>query len=903
MRSTFTPSDTLPVSEPIRRISELPAHGVPLPDLMASLGSSVAGLTEREAGRRLRTYGLNRVDSQQRVSAWRVLRDQFRSLVVALLAAAAAMAAALGEPLEAAAIIVVLAVNAALGFVTEWRARRAMAALLGLEVFRAVVLRDGRLSAIGAEALVPGDVVEVNSGQSVPADGRVIQHSDLRTNEAPLTGESLPVSKAVGVVAVDTTLAERRNMAFKGTTVVAGTARLLVTATGASTEIGRVGVLMRQVAEGPAPVERRLDELGRRLVWIALSAAAVVASLRALQGDDLFAVAETAIALAVAAVPEALPAVATIALAVGIRRMSVRRALVRRLAAVEALGSATVVCTDKTRTLTSGDMTAVRLWTPHDDVRLLEEPPTALTATARQALAVAALASRPQVGDEGDEVDSARDPVDDAMLSAAARAGLNPEILHERKSAVSIVPFSSERKLMACFHREGPRFVAYVKGAPEHVLGLCDIERGGVRIDAVRRKALLAVNDGFAAGGMRVIALASGSVTAPSESAMTGLSFAGFVGLMDPPADGVREAVGRLREAGLRTLMLTGDQRLTAVAVGRQLQMLSSDAQATDGTALDALTPAELEQLVADVAVFSRITPEHKLKIVTALQARGEIVAMLGDGVNDAPALKKADVGVAMGKRGTDAAKAAAAIVLQDDRFETITAAVEEGRVIFDNIRKFVFYLFSCNLAEVLVLLGAGLLAWPVPLMPLQLLWLNMLTDTFPALALAVEPADGDVMRRPPRDPHEAILSKAFLSEILLYAVVLTLCVLAAYGWALVWRPAAAQTIAFLTLAFAQIFHLGNARSAGAVLNPAKAVANPYALGAVALSAALQLMAVSWWPVASVLRVTPLDTVAWGVVLAFSIVPATLGQALKLRRFVADAPARDRQVVPPSAAT
>jgi Ca2+-transporting ATPase len=856
-----------------------PPHAEPPGALFGRLISTPDGLSDREAEARLRRVGPNRLDPARPVSAWKILVDQLRSVVVVLLVAAAAIALLLREPVEAAAIAAVLVINTVVGFVTEWRARRAMAALIHLDVARAFVIRGGQLRGIDAEALVPGDVIEIEAGQQVPADGRIVTETDLRTSEAALTGESLPVSKSADAVPVDTPLAERTSMAYKGTTVAAGTARVLVTGTGAATEVGRIGVLVRDVQDEPAPLERRLDELGHRLVWLALAVAALVSALGALQGAAFALVVETGIALAVAAVPEALPAVATIALAVGVRRMARRRALVRRLPAVESLGSTTVVCTDKTRTLTSGDMTVVRLWTDGLDSDL-SAADAAPPAEVRRALEVAALASREQIAQPGTAGEG--DPVDAAMLRAAARAGIDRRGLVARTPAVGLVPFSSDRKFMATFHAgsEGP--MAYMKGAPGHVLSFCTRDGRGQALDAAGREAVVAANDAFAAAGLRVLGLATGRVAEPAEASLRDLTFAGLVGLMDPPAPGVRDTIAQLRTAGLRTVMLTGDQRLTALAVGREIGVVAADGEVVDGRALDAMSPESFAARVGRIAAFSRITPEHKLRIVTALQASGEIVAMLGDGVNDAPALKKADVGVAMGRRGTDVAKQAAAIVLQDDRFETIAAAVEEGRVIFDNIRKFVFYLFSCNVAEVLVLLVAGVLGWPMPLLPLQLLWLNMVTDTFPALALAMEPGDADVMRRPPRDPQAAILSRPFLAGIMFYGALITVSSLAAYAWALWARPGDAKTVAFMTLAFAQTFHLGNARSTEAVLKPARVVANRYALGAVVLSLGLQLVAMYVEPLARILHVTVLDVQAWGVVLALAVIPAVVGQALKL---------------------
>ena len=850
-------------------------HSKSTDTVLQELSTSRNGLDEGAAQRVLERVGPNRLEPPQPTSALRILADQFKSVVVYLLVAAIGISFALGDRIESVAIAAVLVINTIIGFVTELRARRAMEALLQFDVSKATVMRSGQLRTIDATTIVPGDIIQLDLGRRVPADARVIEATDFRTDEAALTGESLPVSKRAGEQLEEgTPLADRTNMVYKGTTAAAGTAVAVVTETGASTEIGRIGTLVGTIEEGRTPLERHLDELGRRLVWVALGIASLVAALGAWQGAPLGLVVEMGIALAVAAVPEALPAVATIALAVGVHRMARRHALVRRLPAVEALGSATVVCTDKTRTLTSGLMTLVRLWTDGRDVEMRDEPQSR-DAPVIAALEVAALASRPQPRAEGKR-EMYGDPVDTALLTAAEKAGIDRAALVSERPQEGMVPFSSDRKFMASFYRHGGELVAYVKGAPRKILELS-------REDEATRTSVMEANDAMAGDGLRVLALASGPVSAPNESAIQGLAFAGLVGFADPPAGGVKEAIVRLRAAGLRTVMLTGDQRATAAAVGRELNLLSEGQSIIDGRELDALSDADLTARLSEIAAFSRITPQHKLRLVEALQARGDIVAMLGDGVNDAPALRKADIGVAMGIRGTDVAKEAASIVLQDDRFETVTAAVEEGRIIFDNIRKFVFYLFSCNVAEVLVLLGAALAGLPMPLLPLQILWLNMVTDTFPALALALEPGDADVMQRPPRDPREALLSRQFLATVALYGAMITAVTLAAFVMYLDGPVRQAQTIAFMTLAFAQLFHLGNARSEEP-LRGWTHLSNPYALGAVALSTALQLVAIYVPPLARVLGVEPLDARSWLIVISLGAIPAVLGQGIKLAR-------------------
>jgi P-type Ca2+ transporter type 2C len=859
-------------------------HSQSIDEVLRHFTTSRTGLDDAAARRVLDRVGPNRLQPAKPVSAIKILGDQFKSVVVYLLIAAAAISFALGDHVESMAIAAVLAINTIIGFATELRARRAMEALLQYDVSKATVMRSGKLRTIDAATIVPGDIVRLDMGRRVPADARLIETNDVGVDEAALTGESLPVSKrADDMLDEGTPLADRANMIYKGTTVVSGTAFAVVTDTGGATEIGRIGTLVSTIEEARTPLERRLDELGRRLVWIALTVAALVAALGRWQGAPLGLVVETGIALAVAAVPEALPAVATIALAVGVHRMARRRALVRRLPAVEALGSATVVCTDKTRTLTSGQMTLLRVWAAGREVALREISDPIDPATIA-ALETGAFASRPQPQGEDGRA-SHGDPVEIALLAAAEHARIDRAQLIRDQPQQGLIPFSSDRKFMASIHRSTGGLVAYVKGAPRRLLDMSTsiATSDGVQpLDNAQRDAVMQANDSLARDGLRVLALASGAVANTTESAVERLTFVGLIGFADPPADGVKEAITRLRTAGLRTIMLTGDQRATAAAVGRELNLLADGAAIIDGRQLDALSDAELTAALSRAAAFSRITPQHKLRLVSALQSRGDIVAMLGDGVNDAPALRKADIGVAMGIRGTDVAKEAASIVLQDDRFETITAAVEEGRIIFDNIRKFVFYLFSCNVAEVMVLLCAALAGLPIPLLPLQILWLNMVTDTFPALALALEPGDADVMTRAPRDPAEALLSRRFIWSVAFYGALITIATLSAYAWYLDGPAGRAQTIAFMTLALAQLFHLGNARSDEPLVSWTRAFANPYALGALALSIGLQLLTAYLLPLARILGVVALNSRDWLVVLGCAAMPAMVGQSVKV---------------------
>ena len=865
--------------------TDLAWHASSSAAVLSALETNPNGLSAAEAARRLKVFGPNRLPPPVPISALRILTDQFKSIVVYLLVAAVVVSAFLGDWAEAAAVAVVLMINTVLGFTMELRARRTMDALLRMNVLRASVLRDGQLVAVDAASLVKGDLVELTAGHHVPADSRLIHTTDLRTDEAALTGESELISKSsAGNLPADTALAERINMIYKGTTVASGVARAVVVATGAETELGRIGGLVAEIGEDRTPLERRLDALGRRLVWLALAIAVIVAALSALQGSPWSLVFQMGIALAVAAVPEALPAVATIALAIGLKRMARRHALVRRLPAVEALGSTTVICTDKTRTLTSGNMSIVRLRIAGQDFDLNRNSAGRPYGDrgVRVALEAGARASRAQAN-AADGVPPSSDPVDAAFLAAAADAGIEAPT-PEADQALPTIPFSSERQFMASFRREADQLFADVKGAPRKVLALSGrvvTADGEEVLDDQTRRELMAANEDLAASGLRVLAVAAGPVADMSGHALQGLTFLALAGLIDPPASGVKDTIERLRAAGLRTVMLTGDQKLTAETIGRELGVLRSGDKVIDGRELDGLSDAALAEKVQHAAAFSRISPEHKLDVIRALQSAGEIVAMIGDGINDAPALKKADVGVAMGIRGTDVAKEAAAIVLQDDRFETVAAAVEEGRVIYDNIRKFVFYLFSCNLAEVLLLLAAGVAGLPLPLLPLQILWLNIVTDTFPALALAMEPGDATVMRRQPLRPDEALLSRRFVSRILFYGVLIASAALVGFLWALRHSPAHATTIGFMTLALAQILHLATARDITSSERSTR-LSNPYALGAAGLAIGLQIIAVYLTPVARVLQTARPGLSDWLVIIGLAAVPAIVGQLVRL---------------------
>ncbi len=809
-------------------------HALEPADVLRTLASTEAGLDGAEVADRLARWGANRLAPIPVDSRARMLARQFASVVVVLLLVAALLALVMGETANAAVIGAVLALDVALGFSTELRARRAIAALMGLQAPRATVLRSGRRLEVDAAGVVPGDVLILEAGMTVAADARLLHTTELRTSEAALTGESAPIDKRAAPPAWEgAPLAERSTMVYAGTSLADGVGRAVVVETGARTELGRIGELTTSVTAERTALEQRLDVLGRTLAGVAVAIAALVGAVAWWHGAAPSAVATLFIAVAVAAIPEGLPAVVTIAMAMGAQRMARRHAIVRRLPAIESLGAVTVVCTDKTGTLTLGEMTVTAIWAAGREYAVsgvgyaavgdVRHAGSICKATGDGALAglltAGVLANRAELHGTGTQRSIAGDPTEAALLVAAAKAGVSRAALLADMPELAELPFSSDRMLMATVNRVGGssshRVRAFVKGAPHRVLARC-------ALDAGERQRLLTVNAALADRGLRVLALAQlDLVEGPLprsvhelDDALRGLTLLGFVGMSDPPAPQVAETIHRLEQAGIRTVMLTGDQRGTATAVGRALGVVSDTRVVLDGESIDAASDAELRARLGHAGAISRVSPAGKLRVVRALRADGQVVAMLGDGVNDAPALRQADVGVAMGRRGTDVAREAAGVVLEDDRFETIAVAVEEGRRIFDNIRRVVLYLLAGNLAELIVILG-GELAGVRLLTPLQILWVNLVTDSIPALALSVELAAPAIMRRPPRRTGEPLLPGRFARRAGIHALIIATATLAAYAIGAgtfavapeaVADPARGRACAFMTLALSQLF-------------------------------------------------------------------------------------------------
>ncbi len=807
------------------------------------------GLAREEAARRFDRHGPNELRETGRKSAWCILWEQLTAAMVVILIVAAAISALLGDFKDAAAIMAIVVLNAVLGLSQELRAERALAALKKLSAPVVKVLRGGHIAEISSHEVVPGDIVLLETGNLVPADCRLVESVNLRVQEASLTGESVPVEKdSASIAEADAPLGDRRNMTFMGTVVTYGRGLGAVVATGMETELGAIAEMIQTVEREATPLQRRLAHLAMVLAAAALAIVAVIFTIGILRGEELKLMFLTSVSIAVAAVPEGLPAVVTIALALGAQRMFGRKALIRKLPAVETLGSVTVICSDKTGTLTQNRMTAVMAADVNGRTDIKELPEDAARRSAfisdhpALALVIAGGALCSDARLENDEDASGRrrlvgDPTEGAFLDAAARLGIEMEDIERHLPRVDEIPFESERKRMTTVHpiknphtqEDGPlgavldrvrraagvERVAFTKGAVDSLLEVSAsvwTGAGAVPLDEARRKRIARENEEMAGGGMRVLGVAFRSLREGEGTAEEELTFLGLLAMVDPPRPEVHEAVRICNVAGMRPIMITGDHPLTAETIARELG-IGGEAAAITGRELSRISAAELKEKVADTAIFARVSPAHKLDIVEALQSRGEIVAMTGDGVNDAPALRKANIGVAMGITGTDVAKEASDMVLMDDNFATIVAAVREGRIIYDNIRKFIRFLLTCNTGELWVLLLGPLMGMPLPLLPLQILWMNLITDGVPALALSVEPPERNVMGRPPIRPTESVFSRGMGRDVLWVGLMIGMFCLGV-GWE-AWREERAtwQTMLFTTLTFSQLTYALSVRS------------------------------------------------------------------------------------------
>ncbi|TKB60315.1 MAG: cation-translocating P-type ATPase [Nitrospira sp.] len=908
--------------------------------LTAILGSDAEhGLVGQEVERRHAEFGLNELPEAPPPSLVKLFLSQFASVIVWVLIGAAIISGLLEDWLDAAAIFAIVFLNGVLGFVQEFRAERSLAALRKMSVATAQVLRDGVLRSIPARELVPGDVILLEAGDRIPADTRLIYATNFQVQEASLTGESTPVQKAATALdGPDVSLADRTNMAFMGTIAVLGKARALVVATALNTELGRIASMIHKESEAErteTPLQRRLEQFGYTLLWLALAVVAVVFALGYLRGEPLVTMFMTSVSLAVAAVPESLPTVVTITLALGVTRMVKRHALIRKLPAVETLGSATVICTDKTGTLTKNEMTVTKLFVgdtafdvtgegyapvgeiretskvresgselPGKGIKLHSDNSELNTQNIdlsqlpalRELLTAAVLCNGATLRKEKETWQVIGDPTEGALLVAAAKVGLTKEGLEGSAPFEAEIPFDAERKMMTIIRRTADGSMAYVKGAPDVLLSRCTHRRTlDGRIEPMgdeQRKILLDINASLAHQALRVLAVADRRLDGHGLNLSTdvvekNLVFLGLFAMKDPVRAEAAEAIRLCRNAGINTVMITGDHKETALAIARDLGLPDGDGSALSGQEIDDLTEDQLAQRVEHITVYARVSAEHKLRIIQAWKCRGGIVAMTGDGVNDAPAIKAADIGIAMGITGTDVTKEAADMVVTDDNFASIAAAVEEGRGVFDNIRKAIHFLLSCNLSEVLVMLFAALLGLPLPLLPIQILWMNLVTDGIPALALAVDPKAPDLMSRPPRRPEARLLDGGRLLAIGGEGLMLGLIALGAFSYSLYGLHQEldqARTVAFTVLVVAQLVHVFNCRSEQLSLFQLGVWTNRPLVWAFILSLAVQVAVLTIPAAAPIFKVAPLPMEDWGLMGALGLLPFFIMESIKLVR-------------------
>lgn len=867
------------------------------------------GLSEKEAQKRLRKLGENKLDEGEKPSAFFVFLGQFKDFMVLVLLAATLISGLLGEYIDAITIMIIVLLNGILGFVQERKAEKSLSALKELSAPQMMVLRDNKWVKIPSAHVVVGDIVKISSGDRIGADMRLIHANGLQIEESSLTGESLPVQKYDhSLKGQEIEIGDQDNMAFMGTLVTQGNGMGLIVATGMKTEMGKIAHLLQTTETLVTPLQRRLEQLGKILIGVALLLTALVVLIGVYQGHNVYTMFLAGVSLAVAAIPEGLPAIVTVALALGVQRMIKRKAIVRKLPAVETLGCASVICSDKTGTLTQNKMTVTHLWvggktwqvtgTGYEPVgdflyqgkKIEVQKERAL----QQLLAYGFLCNHAKISEkttkEGllkkkkNEYILDGNPTEGALVVAAMKAGMTEEGLKSQFRIVKEFPFESTRKMMTVVveDKKGQQF-AITKGAPDVVLGNSTYMWMDGREESITSKGKEMVETAIstlAGQALRTIAIAyrplqKGKRLEHPLDVERELTFVGLEGMIDPPRPEVRESIRECREAGIKTIMITGDHAITAGAIAKQLDIMPSHGKVMDGPTLSRMSVKQLEEIVDDVYVFARVSPEHKLKIVKALQAKGHIVAMTGDGVNDAPAIKAANIGIAMGITGTDVAKEASSLILSDDNFATIKAAIKEGRNIYENIRKFIRYMLASNVGEILVMLFAMMIGLPLPLVAIQILWINLVTDGLPAMALGLDKAEGDVMKRPPRSPDEGIFARGLAWKIVSRGFMIGVVTLAAFMITLHANPddlTTAQTVAFVTLVMAQLIHVFDCRSEYSVFhrNPFE---NMYLVFAVLSSIILMLIVVYYPPLQPVFHTTALDMSEWMIILLFAAIP------------------------------
>jgi Ca2+-transporting ATPase len=859
--------------------------------VLSELNTSLQkGLSGTEARQRRAQYGLNEIEEAHHVSLFQIFLEQFASPIVWILLAALLISAFVGEWADFSVIAVIVVLNAILGCAQEYRAEEAIEALKKMVSLKARVLRDGRVLEILASEVVPGDILLIETGDKVPADSRLAEVVNLATQEAALTGESTPVRKNADVLQDHVAVADQHNMVFAGTTITNGRGKAIVVGTGMQTEMGRIAKLIKEAEHEPTPLQKKLASLSKFLGVLVVLIALVVFGAGVFHGLPVLEMFIASIALAVAAIPEGLPAIVTVSLALGVQKMARRNALMRKLPSVETLGACSVICSDKTGTLTHNQMTVKYVYANNQSVgvsgsgyspdgRFLKDP-----SDFGMLLKIGALNNNSSVELEGRDWKVIGDPTEASLIVSARKAGIDVSALNKKAPRVKEIEFTSERKMMTTVHKSGSKLLVCVKGAPEVVLKLCTkqlINNKPARFLRADAERVLNANEAYANRALRVLAFAFKEISPGSKEKLESeLVFAGLQAMIDPPRPEVREAIEKCRTAGIKVIMITGDHLSTAKAIAKELGIAG---RAITGVDLDQIT--DLEPEVEEIGIYARVNPAHKIRIVEAFQKRRHIVAMTGDGVNDAPALKKADLGIAMGIAGTDVAKEASAMVLADDNFASIVRAVEEGRIIFDNIKKFVEYLLSSNMGEVLTLFAGILLGWPLPVTALMILWINLVTDGFPALALGIDPEEPGIMNRPPRKLEENIVNRNRGLMIVLIGIIMMLGTLTVFDW---YQPesqlAKAQTMAFTTLMLFQMFNVLNQRSETKSLFAIGVFKNRWLWLAILLSVGLQFVVVYVPFFQSLFGTAGLSAKDWLVTTAVSASVLVFGEFVKLLR-------------------
>jgi len=821
-------------------------------ELYKELKTGRNGLSADESQKRLSQYGHNRLEEKPGKSPLLIFFEQFTNILILILIVAAVISAFIGDLTDTIVILAIVLLNAVIGFFQEYRAERALAALKKLEIPAATIIRDGKHQQIPATEIMPGDIVVLTAGEIVPADIRLIESPNLMIDESSLTGESTPVEKSTNIISEETSLADRRNMTFKGTVITYGRGVGVVVTTGMSTELGRIAYLLQETEKIKTPLQIKLDVMGKRLAVAALLLCLIIFIAGVWRGESLQLMSLTAISLAVAAIPESLPAVITIVLALGAYRMSKVNALIRKLPAVETLGCVTAICSDKTGTLTQNKMKVEFIY----DGKELKKKWSLDTSDMNLIFKAMTLCNDASI----DSDKGIGDPTEIALLKAASKLGINKSELEKKYPRINEIPFDSFKKRMTTIHSSPENqeiHLAFMKGSVDSLLDTCSIDNN-------IKGQIIKENEKMAGDGIRVLAVAyreikKGISTAEVEKEFT---FLGLVGMIDPPREEAYEAVKICMKAGIVPIMITGDHPSTAKSIAKRLGITNENGQTITGRDMEVLEPAHLNNLLSSVRIFARVSPEDKIRIVSALKEKGHIVAMTGDGVNDAPALKKADIGIAMGITGTDVSKEASDIILRNDNFATIVKAVYEGRVIYDNIRKFIRYMLSTNSGEILTMFFALMIGMPLPILPIQILWINLVTDSFPALALGVEPAEKNVMNRPPRDPKESIFARGLWQHIIWVGLLMSFGTLGVMAWGLKYDDLDhARSMVFFTLAGFQMFHVMAIRSERESIFTLGLLSNKALLGAVVLTFILQLM-ITYTPILQrIFKTAPLSSI------------------------------------------